>query len=189
MDGGDGPSIELVEAAVVGRRTRVVAVEVPFVDQAGAVAGGAEDGGDGGVLRQEVGAPHIGGVAPWVDLDAADASGGALIVADAGVASVLAGHKRAARGRADAAACIALGETGAGGGEPVDVRGAYMLTAVAREIAVAHVVGKDEDDVGAVGRGLDLVTAGLGSLWSDDACGEQGRKKGMIHHWELFVGG
>ena len=38
VDGGDGPAVELVETPVVGSRLRVVAVEVPFVHQTGAVA-------------------------------------------------------------------------------------------------------------------------------------------------------
>ena len=49
MHGADGPSVELVKSAMVGARSGVVAVEVPFIDEAGAVAGGFHYIGDGGV--------------------------------------------------------------------------------------------------------------------------------------------
>ena len=98
VDGGYEPSVELVEAAVQWRGLRLVAVEVPLVHQAGAVAPAAEHGGDGGVLGQEVGAPHDGGVAPWRDFQARQPSGVTLVVANAGVARVQSGHQRAARG-------------------------------------------------------------------------------------------
>ena len=38
MDGRDGPTIEFVKTSVIGRRTGVVTVEVPFIHQTGAVA-------------------------------------------------------------------------------------------------------------------------------------------------------
>ena len=74
---------------------------------------------------------------------------GLAIAADGGVAGVLAGHEAAARRRADGAAGVGLGEAHALGGQAVQVRREDVLLAVAAEVAVAEVVGQDEDDVGA----------------------------------------
>ena len=93
VDGGDGPSIELVEASVVGCRLRVVAVEMPFVHQTSAIASGRDDGGDGGVLRQEVSASHNGGVAIGINLQTRETTGIALVVTYAGVAAVQTRHQ------------------------------------------------------------------------------------------------
>ena len=64
------------------------------------------------------------------------------------MAGVLAGHEAAARRRADGAAGVGLGEAHALGRQAVEVGRLDALLAVAAEVAVAEVVGQDEDDVG-----------------------------------------
>ncbi len=65
----------------------------------------------------------------------------------AGVAGVAPGHEHGARGRADRRAGVEVGEAQALGGQPVEVRRANELLAVGADVAVAEVVGEDEDDV------------------------------------------
>ena len=69
------------------------------------------------------------------------------VVADGGVAGVLAGHQAAARRGADGAAGVELRELHPLGRHAVDVRRLDLLLAVAAEFAVAEVVGDDEHDV------------------------------------------
>ena len=98
VDGGDGPAIELVEAAMVGCRAWVVTVEMPFVYQAGAIACGADDLGDGRILWQEIGTTHDGGVALGINLQTCETSSVALVITDTGIAAITARHQRTARG-------------------------------------------------------------------------------------------
>jgi hypothetical protein len=60
---------------------------------------------------------------------------------------MFAGHEHAARRRADVVAGVVGGESLPGGGEAIDVRRAELLLAVAAQVAVAEVVGDDEDDI------------------------------------------
>ena len=165
MHGRDGPPIELVEAPVVGRRAGIVAIEMPLVDKAGAIASRAEHGGDGSIFRQQVDASHISSVAPRIDFHAPYATSLTLVVADAGVTCILTRHERASRGRADAAAGITLCEACARFGQPVDIGCLDMFAAVARQVAIAHVIGQNKDDVRALWRCFLLVAASLYSLW------------------------
>ena len=99
MNGRDGPAMKLMEAAMVGSCLGVVAIEMPFVYQTGAIAGCREHRGNGGVLRKEIGTMDIGGVAAWINLYAYTSAYGTLIVAYARVSGVQACHERTARGR------------------------------------------------------------------------------------------
>ena len=109
--------------------------DVPFADQAGAVAGPFEHRGRGrfgGVHRQRrfaVEDAGAGGVAP----------------------GVLAGDEGVAGRRADGAGGVGVGEAEAFARKPVAMRRLDGLRAVTAEVAVADVVGKDEDDVGRSG--------------------------------------
>ena len=94
MHGRNSPAIKLIEAPMVGRCVFIVAVQMPFVYQAGPITGCAQYGGYGGVLRQKVGTAHDGRITVRVDFDACNASCGAHVVADAGVAGVASCHQR-----------------------------------------------------------------------------------------------
>ncbi len=173
VDGRNGPAIEFVEAPVVGRCLRVVAVKVPFVHQTGAIASGRDDGGDGGVLWQQVGTAHNGGVALRIDFQARQSSCVALVVAYAGVAAITPRHQRATRRRANATAGVCLCETGASASQTVDVRRLYVAVAVAGQVAVAHIIGQDEDDVRVFRRGLRHFTISLCLLCQQGASGDE----------------
>ena len=63
------------------------------------------------------------------------------------MAGVIPGHERRAGGGTDGTAGVGLGEADAFGGEAVEVRSFDPFLAVTAEIAVAEVVGHDENDV------------------------------------------
>ena len=67
-----------------------------------------------------------------------------------GVSAVLSGHEGCAGGSRHWATGIGLGKAHPFGGHAVDVRGGDILLAVATEIAVAHIVTHDIDDVGSL---------------------------------------
>ena len=111
--------------------------DVPLTDGIVSVAGGVEDFGDGEALAVEVSA------VAW-EMVIVDH------VADASLVGVQAGEERSAPG---AAACgvIELGEADSVGGEGIEVRGGDFATETT-EIGEAHIVGEDDDDIGAGGR-------------------------------------
>ena len=72
-----------------------------------------------------------------------------LVAPHVGVARVLPRHERGPRGGAHGTARVGLGEAHAFGGHAVDVGRGYEGLSVAAEVAVAHVVAEDEEDIGA----------------------------------------
>lgn len=70
------------------------------------------------------------------------------IIADDRVPGVFSGKKDAARRRADSISCVMLSETHAFSGETIKVRRADFGLAISADIAVAEVVGQEEDNVG-----------------------------------------
>ena len=69
------------------------------------------------------------------------------VVADEGVAGVLAGHQHAARRGADRISAVVLGELHALRSQAVHIRRLDDLLPVAAEIPRTEVIGQDEDDV------------------------------------------
>ena len=132
---------EFVEPAPSGRRATAFETEPPFTNDPGAVAGALEDFRDRGFVGAE-----------W----------NFRVPADAGVARVQAGHQCGAGGCADAGACVALRETQALGGKLIQVGRFDFLLPIAAEVAVAQIVGEDEDDVGARAKGGELRRNGVG---------------------------
>ena len=96
-----------------------IAVEVPFADRESRIAGGAE---------------HF-------------AHGGAAFYAEAGILPILAAHERRAGGLA-LRRIVELRETETLRGEVIKV-GRGNFAAVAAEIRVTHIVGEDENNIGA----------------------------------------
>ena len=142
-----------VNAALVGRGDRRFVASGPFAEHAGGVAVGFEDFGQNlvvhvigflsgpsvlevGILAVEIGHALV---APIF-----------FVATHVGVSAVLSGHECGARRCGDGATGIGLCETHAFGGHAVDARGGNVLLSVATEIAVAHVVTHDVDDVGAL---------------------------------------
>ena len=93
MYGADSPSIKLMEPPMIGRCTGIIAVKMPFVHQAGAIACGADDLGDGSVFWQQIGTTHDSGIALGINLQTRETSRITLIVADTGIAAVTARHQ------------------------------------------------------------------------------------------------
>jgi hypothetical protein len=121
----------VVVGAEDGRAGAAEAVEVPFAEVAGGVAGVAEGARERFLLEAE----------------------GEAVVLDAGAVVGAAGHDGGAGGRAIGRAGVETIEAQAGGGHGVEVRGFEERVAVVAGFAPAHVVGHDEDDVGAGGGG------------------------------------
>ena len=163
-----------VDAALVGRGDRRFVASGPFAEHAGGVAVGFEDFGQNlvvhvigflsgpsvlevGILAVEIGHALV---APIF-----------FVATHVGVSAVLSGHECGARRCGDGATGIGLCETHAFGGHAIDARGGNVLLSVATEIAVAHVVTHDVDDVGALLR--------MGGEGGEGAESEEG--VGFIH--------
>jgi hypothetical protein len=132
----------------------IVRAEVPLADEAGGVAERAQDLGegllgggqtDGGILR----APGEG----------------ALVAEALGIA---AGDQAGAVGRAVGVGDVGAGKDHAAGGDAVEPGGGDFLGAVEADVAVAELVGEDDDDVGRAG--------GRGCLESGGQRDEEGRE-------------
>jgi hypothetical protein len=144
----------LVPAFARGIAGITEATDAPFAEHGGGVAGLLEHFGDG----------EVAGLQEFFV---------SLVAADAGVAGVEACHQRAAGRGADGAAGVDLGEAGTFGGHAVDVWRLDFLLAVAAEVAVAEIVGEDEDDVGR---------AALG----ENRDGEGGQEGASAEHYRLM---
>src|SRR5262249_20061860 len=114
------------------------AAHVPFAEMASGVAGSLERARDGGGF--------------WIEevrlFRAAIAGAGLEEIGDAPARGVHPGEKTGARRRADGRGDVELSELGSFSGETVDVRRGNEVAAVAADVAVAHVVGEEEEDVG-----------------------------------------
>ncbi|OHB72155.1 MAG: hypothetical protein A2V70_20800 [Planctomycetes bacterium RBG_13_63_9] len=115
----------------VGDAGRVGLAQTPFADDARGVAGLLEQLGHGHVLRPQ---RHPG------------------VAADQRVTGVQPRHQAASRGRTDRAAGIAVRKPHTLLGHAIEVRRPDHLLAVAAEVAIAEIVGQDEDDVRRIGR-------------------------------------
>ena len=133
----------VVEALALRRAGGPRPAQPPLADDRRAVARRMEHLGDRGVLR---------------------AQGHVAMAPDPGVPGVLPGHQRGARRGADRAPGIVLGEPDALPGQAVELRRLEPRLAVGAEIAVAEIVGLDQQDVRLPrgGRILRLSPAGEG---------------------------
>ena len=132
---GEGLAVvaeEFGEAFFFGNAGRAGVAEAPFAEGAGGVAVILQDGGDGEAA--------IGERVLAFGLEAA-------VAADGGMTGVEAGHEACSAGSADGGAGIELGEAHALGGEVVDVWGVDVLLTLVAGVAIAEVVGEDEDYV------------------------------------------
>ena len=147
---------EIVVIALVPGTELGVHAEVPLADVAGGVAGffhlfrhsdGIERQGHGGLRVNDAleGAPVAGDV------------GG-----DADTGLILSGLNGAAGGGADGSGGVSVGEAHSLAGELVEARRIDEVVAVTAEVAPAHVIDKDEDDVGLrrMHRGADQAGEG-----------------------------
>ena len=149
-----------MEIEAVGERMMLGLVigpdaEVPFADQSGGVAG----------VLQRLGQGHFGGGQAAGGDGAEDAE---LIVGHAGADGVASGHESGAARGADLGGGIELREAQAFGGHTIQIRRLDRRVAVAAEVAVAEVVGQDDDDV--------RLRGGVGADGERD---EQGQQQGL----------
>ena len=130
---------ELVEA-VRGRQELVTVPEVVLAELAGGVPQGLQRGCDGRVLGTQ---PDVG-------------TGHAHLGEPRSIGVLSGDEGRPARRTALLA--VVVGEPGALGGDPVDVRGpvAHQAVAVAAQVADPDVVTPDDQDVGPLGHGYLL---------------------------------
>lgn len=130
-----GPHAIFVEAGVVDEGWEG-AWQLPFADEGGAVSGGFEEIGVGEVVSDGV---------EWGVF-----FGDEVGVTHAEVAvseTVLTGHESHSGWGAEGV-CVERFESGAFGGEAIEVGGAMGFVAVAAEFLGTEVIGEDEDDVG-----------------------------------------
>ena len=138
--GGDGWRVATVDR-LAAEDSPAAAAEMPLAEERGAVTGGLQRPRQrGGAGIQPVRHPAARVVAQPGEVRIAVPARG-----------VLAGHRRDARGRADGMRRVELQEPRAVGGQPVEMRRPDSRVAVAAEIAVAEVVGQNEEEVGARG--------------------------------------
>ena len=121
---------ELVKAARVGLEASVKRAVVPLADQARRVTGRAEGVRHGHLAQRDS--------IKAVDFVLGDRSG------PMGIAP---SEQRGSGRGADRRGGIVLAEAGALGHQPVQVRRAHRSIAEATEVAVAHVIGHDENHV------------------------------------------
>ena len=100
---------------------------------------------------------------------------------DAPALRILPGGQRAARGRADGRVHIELREANALGGEPIDVRRLRILVAEAGEVAPAHVVDEDHDEV--------RLPGGLGRAPERNEQRREDEETEDAFHFEAFLAG
>ena len=82
---------------------------------------------------------------------------------------------------------MCVGETYALTCEPVDIRSLDILGSVASKVAIAEVVGKDDDDVGAVG--VDSILHLLGSVGClcSERCEKRDCQIAFLHCSSMFI--
>ena len=125
-------AVEVVEPVAFRLPFGAHLAKAPLADERGGVAGLLQHAGHGHVARRQ-------------RLCRVVARAG--IAAHAGVTHVPAGHEHAARRRADSRPGVELREADPLGRQPIEVRRLDDPLPVRTEIAVAEVVGQDEDDV------------------------------------------
>ena len=134
-----------------GGHVAVFGAQVPFAHHGGAVALRLERFGERDLLRRQaglaVGTEHV--AHPRAD-------------------GVAAREEGCAGGGAGRGGRVELGEAHAFGGHLVEVRRANRRVAVARQVAVAEIVGEEDDEVGAAGRFSGAGHPGRGGAGSDE---------------------
>ena len=151
---------ELIYAALVGRAHRAFVAAGPLAELCCGVSSVLHDLGQHHVGRVE---RMLSGDGIFMVLAIHDIAAPVLAVASDGtVTRVLACHQRCSAGCADGAAGISLREEHALRGQSVDVGSLYVRLAVARQVAISHVVAQDKQDVGFLP--LVLCSGGCSAL-------------------------
>ena len=136
----------LVEAALRGVELVAVA-EMPFAEGARGVAGGLQPIRNGGLAEREAEAVDIGLGDPRAVYAARLLDHVAKRELKSDALLPAAGHEAGARGRAHGGIGVEIGKLHALGREAIDVGRLDVGRAHAAEVAVAEIIGEDEDDV------------------------------------------
>jgi hypothetical protein len=161
----------VVEALILG--PPALGAEVPLAGEERGVAGGLQRFCERGrIERQPVGVgrrQELGVALPCLRVRGAD------VVGDAGALRPLAGEDAGARGRANGARGVGIGEFRTVAREAIEIRCLVKRAAIDREIALAEIVGEEENDVG-------LRRSGEGGGGQrQQAPGNKGNAK-IVHH-------
>ena len=146
-------AIILVDAALVGRRSGTLITACPFTKHPRGVAIGFEDFGQNFVVHiiGFLSCPALCEVSVLAIKIRHILSAPILFVAaHVGVSAVLTRHKRCTRGCRHRTSGISLCEAHAFCGHTVYVRGGNEFLSVARQIAIAHIVAHNINDVGTL---------------------------------------
>ena len=162
-------AIIFVDAALVGRRSRIFVTASPFTKHTRGVAIGFEDFGQNFVVHiiRLLSCPaffKVGVLA--IQIRHILSAPVFLVAAHVGVSAVLSSHECGTRGSRHRTSGISLCEAHAFGCHAVEIGGSDVLLTIASQVAIAHVVAHDVDDVGTL---LRLTCHGCQSTKSEES--------------------
>lgn len=181
-------AVKLVNAPLVGSGSRAFVAPSPFAEQACGVA----------IVFENFGQNDVGGVVGLLSHDGvvlvlAIGDEGRLrpvfpIATNMGVSCVLTGHESGTRGRTHGRTSVGLSETHTLSGKAIDVWRSDEALAIATEIAIAHVVTHDVEDIGTFvfDRCLGRSDGGLPER-SNLCCKRCSRYGKESLHWLFYI--
>lgn len=146
----DQPSVELVKTTIDWWWFWIIAIQMPFVDKTGFVAGSVQYRSDGRILRLQTCSAYNSRIAIRVNFKTSHSSCSTHIITDTAVSCIFTGHQCATWWRADTRSGITLVESSTRSSQFINVWSLDSLAAVAGEIAISQIIGKDENDIGSV---------------------------------------
>ena len=180
-------AIIFVDAALVGRRSGVFVAASPFAKHTRGVAVLLED------FRQNLvvhiigflSCPAFGKISvATIEVGHILAAPVFLVAAHVGVSAVLPSHERCARRSRHWTSGISLREAHAFGCHAVEIGGGDVFLTIASQVAIAHVVAHDVDDVGTL---LRLTSHRCQSAKSEEGiCFFHNENAGGLFHEEVW---
>lgn len=146
----DQPSVELVKTTIDWWWFWIIAIQMPFVDKTDFVAGSVQYRSDGRILRLQTCSANDGRVSFRGYFQTCHASSCAHIITDTAIAGILTRHQCTTWWWTDSWPGIALVESSTRSSQFINVWSLDSLAAVAGEIAISQIIGKDENDIGSV---------------------------------------
>ena len=162
-------AIIFVDAALVGRRSRTLITACPFAKHPRGVAIGFEDFGQNLVVHiiGFLSCPALCKVSVFaIKIRHILSAPVFLVAAHVGVSAVLSSHEGGTRGSRHWTSGISLCEAHAFGCHAVEIGGSDVLLTIASQVAIAHVVAHDVDDVGTL---LRMTSHGCQSTKSEES--------------------
>lgn len=146
----DQPSVELVKTTIDWWWFWIIAIQMPFVDKTGFVAGSVQYRSDGRILRLQTCSANDGRVSFRGYFQTSHASCCTHIITYTAIAGILTRHQCTTWWWTDSWPGIALFESSTRSSQFINVWSLDSLAAVAGEIAISQIIGKDENDIGSV---------------------------------------